>query len=324
MDEIAVLQQGHAAADGVALDRGDDRHLRRGQGPQERQASAVARAAFGLEVAQVVAGREVFARTGEDHRRHRQVGRRQRDLFGQGRVRRRIQRVVAVLAIDGQRPGGQLRARFVVLAAQRVDDLAGGFDAGDAPHALARAPDVFPRLDPGRTEVGRAAVRLRQVARIQPGGRDAGLQVVAGNAGEERGVEDVGRAGLDDGGFVAFAGIGFFAGDEARAHVGEVSAHGQRRQHVCAGRDGARQDQRAVIEAAHFGYQREGAQRAGMAACACADQDQPVHAGFQRLFGVADGGDVVEHLAAPVVHAFDQVAGGAQAGPAPGGRWTGG
>ncbi|KAG0740681.1 hypothetical protein G6F24_016938 [Rhizopus arrhizus] len=106
MDEIAVLQQGHADADGVALDRGDDRHLRRGQGPQERQASAVARAAFGLEVAQVVAGREVFARTGEDHRRHRQVGRRQRDLFGQGRVRRRIQRVVAVLAIDGQRQDG--------------------------------------------------------------------------------------------------------------------------------------------------------------------------------------------------------------------------
>ncbi|MNS99054.1 hypothetical protein D3C72_1334410 [compost metagenome] len=81
-----------------------------------------------------------------------------------------------------------------------------------------------------------------------------------------------------------------------------------------AGRDGARQDQRAVVKTAHFGQQRERAQRARVAARARAHQDQPVHARFQRFLGVAQRGDVVKDLAAPVVHALDQVSRRAQAG----------
>ncbi|MNV47970.1 hypothetical protein D3C71_1398550 [compost metagenome] len=51
-----------------------------------------------------------------------------------------------------------------------------------------------------------------------------------------------------------------------------------------------------------------------MAARTRAHQDQAVHAGLQRLFGMADGGHVMENLAAPVVHALDQVAGRAKTG----------
>ena len=51
------------------------------------------------------------------------------------------------------------------------------------------------------------------------------------------------------------------AGDEARADIGEVGAHGLRGQHRGAVGDGAREQQAAVVELAHFGNQREGRQR---------------------------------------------------------------
>ena len=62
--EIAVLQQRDADADGIALDGRDDRDIGRRRA-QEAHRGAVARAALGLEIAQVVAGGEVLAGAGQ-------------------------------------------------------------------------------------------------------------------------------------------------------------------------------------------------------------------------------------------------------------------
>ncbi|CFN74999.1 Uncharacterised protein [Bordetella pertussis] len=214
----------------------------------------------------------------------------------------------------GQQQAGRPRLCLGILGAQRRDQLARRQHAGNAAYALAGAPDVLPGLGPRRAEVGRGRLGSRQVGRVQAGGHDAGFQVVAGNAGEKRRVQHVGRARVDDGLLVGLGGIGLGGRDEARTHIGEVGPRGERRQDALARGDCAGQYQRPIVEAPYFGDQRERAERAGVAARAGAHQDQAVDAGLQGLLGVAHGRDVVEDLAAPGMHAGNQVAGRAQAG----------
>ena len=51
-----------------------------------------------------------------------------------------------------------------------------------------------------------------------------------------------------------------------------------------------------------------------MAACAMADQNQPIHPGLDGFFGVPDRGHVMKHQAAISVHLLDHSVGRMQAG----------
>jgi hypothetical protein len=78
--------------------------------------------------------------------------------------------------------------------------------------------------------------------------------------------------------------------------------------------DRAGQQQGAFPEFAHLRHQGERAHRSGMAACAGADQDDAVHTRLDRLFGVTNGGGVVEHDAAIAMHFGHDVGGIADRG----------
>src|SRR6185295_6187468 len=89
--------------------------------------------------------------------------------------------------------------RRAVLRLQAIDELRDARDVVDVAHALARAPDILPRL---RAFVAGAVLpRLfggRQVVRVEAGRPDAAGKVAAVHAGEERRVDDVAGARLDD------------------------------------------------------------------------------------------------------------------------------
>lgn len=51
-----------------------------------------------------------------------------------------------------------------------------------------------------------------------------------------------------------------------------------------------------------------------MSACTGGHQNQPIHAGFQRLLGMADGCDVMKDQPAPAMDCRSNVGGRAQAG----------
>jgi hypothetical protein len=85
-------------------------------------------------------------------------------------------------------------------------------------------------------------MRLHRVAAGWPGPTrrsDTGLQIIAGDVGKEGGVKNVGGVRIHQGLFVHLAGVGFRAGDEARAYMGEIRAHGLSRQYACARADSA-------------------------------------------------------------------------------------
>ncbi len=213
--------------------------------------------------------------------------------------------------------GEQRGARGLVLGLEPGHDLGGGRGVEDLADALAGAPDVAPRLGLGvaaRGEVHLALVGLGQRVGIEAGRGDAALQVVAVHAGEEVGVDDLLAGRFDDALLVALGRVGFLAGDEARADIGEVGADGLRGQHRGAVGDGAREQQAAVVELAHFGNQREGRQASGVPAGAGADQDQAVDARLQRALGMGDVGDVMEHQAAVALGRLHHVVGRAQRG----------
>ena len=134
------------------------------------------------------------------------------------------------------------------------------------------------------------------------------------HAGEEVGVDDLLAGGIDDALLVGFSGVTFLAGGEARAEIGEVGAHRLRCQHRGAVRDRAREQDAAIVELAHFRYQGERRQRAGMPARAVADQDQPVDARLQGALGMLHVGDVMEHQAAVAVGRRHDIIGRAQRG----------
>lgn len=78
--------------------------------------------------------------------------------------------------------------------------------------------------------------------------------------------------------------------------------------------EATRQEQGLVEELADLGDQGEGAPGSGVTTGAGCDGDQPVYTGFCSLFGMAAGGDVMEHQAAVAVHSVHHLLHGAQTG----------
>ena len=113
---------------------------------------------------------------------------------------------------------------------------------------------------------------------------------------------------------VRVAGVRFLGGDEARAHVCEVRAHCLRGENRRAVGDRTRQDHRAVVELAHLREQRERRERAGVSACTCAHEDQPVDARLQRALGMLHVGHVVIHEPAVRMRRLHDLVRRAQAG----------
>src|SRR5690554_4327959 len=169
----------------------------------------------------------------------------------------------------------------MVFALQVLDDFVHGKYLLDSSHALAGAPDVAPWLAARGAEVGACTAGLVQLVGIQARRNNTGPEVVARDAGKVRGIDDIAGARLYQHVFIGVYRAGFAAGNEARADVGEVGAHGPGSQYVAAARYGARQGDRPVVHAPNFGHEGKGAKCAGMAASPRTHQYQPVHASLQ-------------------------------------------
>ncbi len=201
-----------------------------------------------------------------------------------------------------------------VLAAQAPDQLGRARHLGDRADALPAAPDVLPGLLRVAAEVHLAGIRFGQVVRIESRGTDGGREVVAMHAREEVAVDDVVGVALDDGLLVGLLRARLVRGDEGRADIGEVGAHGLRGQDGATRGDRARERQRAVEPLADFLDERERALDAGMAARARRHGDQAVGALLDGLVGELVVDDVVQHHAAPAMHGLVHVLARAQAG----------
>ena len=103
-------------------------------------------------------------------------------------------------------------------------------------------------------------------------------------------------------------------GNEGRADVGKVSAHGLRGQHRTARSNGAAECNRTAEPLADFLHQRKRAFHARMATRAGRHGDQTVCAFVNRLVRKPVVDDVVQHDAAPAVHRLVQVLARTQAG----------
>ncbi len=88
-------------------------------------------------------------------------------------------------------------------------------------HALARD-------EPSEPNFIAAGSMPAEIIGVETGGGDRRPQIIAVNAGEEIGVDDVGGAAVDDRLLVAGGRVGFLGRDEGRADIGEVGARGLR------------------------------------------------------------------------------------------------
>jgi hypothetical protein len=129
-------------------------------------------------------------------------------------------------------------------AFQPLDELADARQVVHQADALARAPDVLPRLRLAAAEIifdlsdsGSASGSRR---------RSMLADVVAVHAGEQVRIDDVRRFGVEDRVLVRFDRVRFLRRDEARAHVGQIGAHRLRGEDRAAVRDRARQHDRPV------------------------------------------------------------------------------
>ena len=127
------------------------------------------------------------------------------------------------------------------------------------------------------------------------------------HAGEKVAVDDVVRIAVHDGLLVGIGGARLVRGNEGRADVAKVRAHGLGRQHGIAAGDGAAQRHRAVEPLANLLNQRKRALHARMAACARGHGDQAIGALFDGLVRKLVVDDVVQHDAAPGVHGLVHV-----------------
>jgi hypothetical protein len=176
------------------------------------------------------------------------------------------------------------------LLSQARDQFGGRQDVVDGARALAGGPDRLPGLG----LVAHVQLVLGQGLRIDAVLDQRLAHEVGRDAGHGRGVDDVGRAAVDDHLLVGVGGHGFGRVDEAGAHIGEIGAQHQGGRHVLTRRKRAGQDDGPVEEAANLVDQGEGVDDARMAARAVGDQDQTIDAGLGRFSRMTDVGDVVE------------------------------
>ena len=114
---------------------------------------------------------------------------------------------------------------------QARDQIGSRADLLHCTDALAAAPDVLPGFGAAITEIHFGRIAFRQVFRVQACRFNGIAQVVAMDAGEQVGIDNVVGAAVYDGLFIAFVGIGFIGSDEGRADVAQVGAHGLGGQH---------------------------------------------------------------------------------------------
>ncbi|QYU70903.1 isoleucine--tRNA ligase [Leptolyngbya sp. 15MV] len=203
------------------------------------------------------------------------------------------------------------------LRLQPVDHRRHRADLLDRAHALARAPDVLPRLGLGiaaAAEVHRAGIAHRQVVRVHARRLDRGAQVVAVNPGEQVGIDDPVGAALDDALLVTLVGVRLLGRDEGAADIGEVGPQGLRGEDRVPVRDRARQRDQPVEPLADFLHQREGRLRARMATGTGGHGDEAGRALVDRLPGEPVVDHVVEGDAAPVGHRLEHLLARAERG----------
>jgi len=147
----------------------------------------------------------------------------------------------------------------------------------------AAAPNILPRLGLARAEIHGGRVGPRQIVRIEPGGHQARLQIVAVHTGDEVGIDDAAGAALHDGLLIRRVGICLRGGDERGADIAQIRPHRLRRQHGAARRDGARQRHRAIEPGTDFLDQRKGRQRSGMPPGPGRHRHQPIRTLFDSL-----------------------------------------
>ena len=159
-----------------------------------------------------------------------------------------------------------------------------------------------------------AGVADRQVIRVHTSIANAGRQVIAMHTREQVAVDDVVGVAIHDGLLVGVAGARLLGGNEGRADVAKVRAHGLRRQHGITTGDGAAQRHRAIKPLADLLDQRKRALHARMAARTRGHGDQAIGALLNGLVRELVVDDVVQHDAAPAVHRLVHVLARTQAG----------
>ena len=127
------------------------------------------------------------------------------------------------------------------------------------------------------------------------------------HAGEQVGIDNVGRLALRDHVLVILHRAGFLRGDEGAADIAEIGAHRLGGEHGFARGDRSGQRQRAIEPFADFTDQRERAGGAGMAARTGSNGDQAIGALFHGLFGELVVDDVVHDDAAIAVNGLVHV-----------------
>ncbi|MNR13215.1 hypothetical protein D3C85_1296100 [compost metagenome] len=100
-------------------------------------------------------------------------------------------------------------------------------------------------------------------------------------------------------------GGGLLGGDKTRAHVRKVCAHDFHRAQVAPIGERAREDQRAIPEAAHFIDQRERRQVAAVPASPGTHQDQAIDTAGNGLARVQGADHIVENQPTIAMHPFD-------------------
>src|SRR5215210_1217494 len=163
---------------------------------------------------------------------------------------------------------------FVIFLFEPRDQFGGRHDLADAANALTAAPDLLPGLWLGALARGIGAethfryVGLRQVLRIHAGRNDRGLQVIAVNAGEQVGIDDVFRARGRDHLLIALHRVRLGGGCEGGANIGEVGAEQPRGPYSAAVADCARKRDWPIEPLPSLRHECERRYLAGMTASA--------------------------------------------------------
>src|SRR5882757_946802 len=199
-------------------------------------------------------------------------------------------------------------ARRCIFAFHPRDQCIHRFDIVDAADALAGAPNVPPRLRrriAAGAEIHFGLVRFGQMIGIETRVRDTAAQVVAVDAAEQRCVDNIFAAAIDEHLLVLGRRIALLGRDEARTEVSKIRAQGARGQYVGAAAHGTRENDGAGIHFTNLFDQGKGAQYAGVSARPRAHCNDAVHALGRRLFGMAQIDDVMKHDTAIAMHGGD-------------------
>src|ERR1700735_5406236 len=149
------------------------------------------------------------------------------------------------------RRNSESRACRLVFRRHPVDQRLDRFDVVNAADALPGAPDVAPCLEfrvAAGAEIHFRLIGLGKLVGVEAGARHAAAQVVAGDAAEQRGVDDVLAAAVDEHLLVLSAGVALLRGDETRPEIGEIRAQRRRGQYIGSRAHCARQNNRPRID----------------------------------------------------------------------------